>query len=60
MIAFAKFIVELVIVITFTFIALFIYALFQEPELINALYCKVNTNSDLSFHACYIIKNSEL
>jgi hypothetical protein len=50
----ATFAIDTVTLAGLVFIALFIFALYQEPQLINAVYCELNTETDLGYTACRI------
>lgn len=59
-IALATLTFKFITIFTLLTIAYFIYALYQEPEMINAFYCKFSTEHDLTYTACMLIKNAEL
>lgn len=54
----ARFVVDAFILFGLTFIALFVYSMYtQNPAMINAIYCLVNTDTDLGFNACLLVHN---
>lgn len=49
-----RFVIDSVTFLGLLFIAVFIYALYSEPQLINAMYCEFNTSTELGYSACRI------
>lgn len=49
-----RIIVDLVIVSGLALIAAFIYSMYFEPQMINHVYCALNTETDIGYTACRI------
>lgn len=53
-----RFAVDICIMFALTFLALIVYTLYtQNPEIVNALYCTFNTDTDLGYTACMVMHN---
>lgn len=58
LISIGRFLVDACIMIVLAFIAVFVYSLYTEnPEIVTAIYCLANTDTDLGYEVCMIANN---